>query len=77
MGDDGEGSVVSALGVRKARAWRGVVNSGGGARLLLRSGERRGGVAVEFNAGVNGFNAIEDGGGFKREIKGGEMKAMW
>jgi hypothetical protein len=29
------------------------------------------------NAGVNGFNAIEDGGGFKREIKGGEMKARW
>jgi hypothetical protein len=30
-------------------------------------------VAREFNAGVNGFNAIEDGGGFK----GGEMKARW
>jgi hypothetical protein len=29
------------------------------------------------NAGVHGFNAIEDGGGFKREIKGGEMKARW
>jgi hypothetical protein len=29
------------------------------------------------NAGVNGFNAIEDGG-FKRGIKGGwEMKAGW
>jgi hypothetical protein len=34
-------------------------------------------VAREFNAGVNGFNTIEDGGGFKREIKGGEMKARW
>jgi hypothetical protein len=33
--------------------------------------------AGEFNAGVNDFNAIEDGGGFKREIKGGEMNAMW
>jgi hypothetical protein len=25
----------------------------------------------------NDFNAIEDGGGFKRGIKGGKMKAMW
>jgi hypothetical protein len=41
------------------------------------SGERRGGVARGFNAGVNGFNAIEDGGGFKRGIKGGKMKARW
>jgi hypothetical protein len=30
------------------------------------------------NAGVNGFNAIEDmGGGVKRGIKGGGMKAGW
>jgi hypothetical protein len=29
------------------------------------------------NADVNGFNAIEDGRGFKREIKGGGMKARW
>jgi hypothetical protein len=34
-------------------------------------------VAGAVNAGVNGFNAIEDGGGFTREIKGGEMKARW
>jgi hypothetical protein len=34
-------------------------------------------VAGEFNAGVNGFNAIEYGGGFKREFKGGKMKARW
>jgi hypothetical protein len=34
-------------------------------------------VAEAVNAGVNGFNAVEDGGGFKREIKGGEMKARW
>jgi hypothetical protein len=39
------------------------------------SGERRGGVDGEFNAGVNGFNAIEDGGGLKRGFKGGKMKA--
>jgi hypothetical protein len=41
------------------------------------SGERRGGVAEEFNVGVNSFNAIEDGGGFKRGFKGGKMKARW
>jgi hypothetical protein len=29
------------------------------------------------NAGVNGFNTIEDGGGFKRGIKGGKMKVRW
>jgi hypothetical protein len=40
-------------------------------------GKHRGGVAGEFNAGVNGFNAIEDGGGVKRGFKGGEMKARW
>jgi hypothetical protein len=32
-------------------------------------------VAGEFNTGVNGFNAIEGGGGFKRGFKGGEKKA--
>jgi hypothetical protein len=40
-------------------------------------GEHRGGVAEEFNAGVNGFNTIEDGGGFKRGFKGGKMKVRW
>jgi hypothetical protein len=30
-------------------------------------------VARAVNTGVNGFNTIEDGRGFKREIKGGEM----
>jgi hypothetical protein len=40
-------------------------------------GERRGGVAGEFNAGMNGFNAIEDRGGFKTGFKGGKMKARW
>jgi hypothetical protein len=34
-------------------------------------------VPGEVNAGVNGFNAIEDGGGFKSGIKGGKMKARW
>jgi hypothetical protein len=34
-------------------------------------------VARGVNAGVNGFNAIEDGRGFKRGIKGGKMKARW
>jgi hypothetical protein len=40
-------------------------------------GERRGGMAGEFYAGVNGFIAIEDGGGFKRGFKGGKMKVRW
>jgi hypothetical protein len=40
-------------------------------------GERRGGMVGEFNAGVTGFNAIEDRGGFKRGFKGGKMKARW
>jgi hypothetical protein len=35
-------------------------------------GERQGGVAGEFNASGNGFNAIKDGGGFKRGFKGGK-----
>jgi hypothetical protein len=34
-------------------------------------------VPGEVNAGVNSFNAIEDGGGFKSGIKGGKMKARW
>jgi hypothetical protein len=45
--------------------------------FYMWSGERWGGVVGEFNAGVNGFNAIEDGGGFKRGFKGGKMKAWW
>jgi hypothetical protein len=41
-------------------------------------GERRRGVAREFNASVNGSNTNEDGGGgFKRGFKGGKMKARW
>jgi hypothetical protein len=40
-------------------------------------GERRGGVAGEFNTGVHGFNAIEDGGVFKMGFKGGKMKVRW
>jgi hypothetical protein len=34
-------------------------------------------VARAVNASVNGFNVIEDGVGFKREIKRGEMKERW
>jgi hypothetical protein len=34
-------------------------------------------VVGKFNTGVNGFNAIEGGGGLKRGIKGGKMKARW
>jgi hypothetical protein len=39
--------------------------------------ERRGGVAEGFNASINGFNTIQDGGGFERGIKGGKVKARW
>jgi hypothetical protein len=37
-------------------------------------------VSGVVNAGINGFNAIEDGRldeGLRREIKGGEVKARW
>jgi hypothetical protein len=64
-------------GEKRREAGRGAVNSGGGARLLYGSGEHRGGVSGGVNAGVNGFNAIEDGGGFKRGIKVGKMKVRW
>jgi hypothetical protein len=43
-------------------------------RFLARFIGGRGGVAGEFNVGVNGFNTIEDGGEFKRGFKGGKMK---
>jgi hypothetical protein len=44
---------------------------------FYRVGGARGIGGWGVNAGVNGFNAIEDGGGFKRGIKGGKMKARW
>jgi hypothetical protein len=45
MGDDGEGSVVSALGERKARAWReGNVSE-------ERCGEAQGGCSPFIGAG--------------------------
>jgi hypothetical protein len=50
---------MAALGERVAQAGREGSVSGEGARLLLGSGEQRGGVAGAVNAGVNGFNAIE------------------
>jgi hypothetical protein len=36
------------------------------------AGEHRGGVAGEFNAGVNGFNAIEDGEGLRGDLREGK-----
>jgi hypothetical protein len=50
-------------------------NSMGVLAFYRGPGEHRGGVVGEFNADVNGFNAIEDGGGFKKGFKGGKMKA--
>jgi hypothetical protein len=40
-----------------------------------RESTEEGWLGGGVNAGVNGFNAIEDGGGFKRGIKAGKMKA--
>jgi hypothetical protein len=38
---------------------------------FIGAGARRRGVAGGSNGGINGFNAIEDGGEVKRGIKGG------
>jgi hypothetical protein len=83
LGDGGAESEAASLGGSEARAWREAK------RGWERCGEVRGwcspfyrgrGSAGEgwlrFNAGVNGFNAIEDRG-FKRGIKGEKMKAGW
>jgi hypothetical protein len=48
-------------GEREKEAGRGVVKLSEGARFYRGLGERRAGVARAVNAGVNGFNAIEDG----------------
>jgi hypothetical protein len=56
-------------GEKRREAGRGAVNSGGGARLLQGSGEHRGGVAGRVNAGVDGFNAIEEGEGLRGELR--------
>jgi hypothetical protein len=84
MGDGGEGSAASVLGERVAQAWREGKRSGercGETRWrcspFIGSGGAPGGVAGEFNTGVNGFNVIEGGGGFKRGFEGGKMKARW
>jgi hypothetical protein len=57
-----------ALGERAAQAGREGSRSGercgearGGCSPFIGAGERWGGVAKAVNAGVNGFNAIEDG----------------
>jgi hypothetical protein len=73
-----------ALGEDTTQAWRERKRSGGRCGAIrgwclpfIGAGEHRGGVAGVVNTGVNGFNTIEDRGGFKREIKGGEMEARW
>jgi hypothetical protein len=35
-------------------------------------GECRGGVVGEFNTDVNGFNAIDDGGGLRGDLREGK-----
>jgi hypothetical protein len=47
----------------------------GSHRPFIGVGGVPGRVAGESNGGVNGFNAIEDGGEVKRGIKRGEMMA--
>jgi hypothetical protein len=73
-----------ALGEDTAQARRERKRSGGrcGATRgwcspFIGAGGAPGRVAGAVNAGVNDFNAIEDGGGFKRQIKRGEVKARW
>jgi hypothetical protein len=75
---------AAALGEDTTQAWRERKRSEGNCGAtrgwcspFIGAGERRGGVAGAVNTSINDFNAIEDGGGFKREIKGGEMKARW
>jgi hypothetical protein len=59
---------AAALSERAAQAGRGEIGAGRGAvklregaHLLYGPEERRGGMAGAVNAGVNGFNAVEDG----------------
>jgi hypothetical protein len=75
---------AAALRERKARAWREVKRGWercgklrGWCSPFIGVGGAPGRGGRGFNVGVNGFNAIEDGEGFKRGIKGGKMKARW
>jgi hypothetical protein len=83
LGDGGAEPEVAALGEREARAWReakrswercGELRGWCSPFIGVRGAPGRGGPGG-VNAGVNGYNTIEDGGGFKRGIKGGKMKA--
>jgi hypothetical protein len=47
-------------------------NSVGVLAFYRLSGERRGGMAGEFNPGVNGFNVIEDGEGLRGDLREGK-----
>jgi hypothetical protein len=49
------------------------VRVGGSHRPFIGAGGRRRGVAGGNNGGVNGFNAIEEGG----EVKGGLRRGSW
>jgi hypothetical protein len=50
---------------------RGAVRARGSHRPFIGVGGSQRGVAGGSNGGVNGFNAIEDGGEDKRGLKGG------
>jgi hypothetical protein len=74
--DGGAEPEAAALGEREARAWREAKRGWEWCGELWGwCSPFIGGRGV--NASVNGFNAIEDRGGFRRGIKGGKMKARW
>jgi hypothetical protein len=71
--------VASVLGERVAQAWGEGKRSGG------RCGETRWrcspfiggwGSTGEFNAGINGFNAIEDGEGLRGDLRENEGEVV-
>jgi hypothetical protein len=83
-GDGGAEPEAVALGEREARAWREAKRGWercselqGRCSPIMGVGGAPGRRGRGVNAGVNGFNTIEDGGGFKRGIKGWKIKARW
>jgi hypothetical protein len=83
-GDSGAEPEAAALGEREARAsreakrgWERCGELRGWCSPFIGVGGAPGMGGRGVNTGVNGFNAIDDGGGFKRGMKGGKMKARW
>jgi hypothetical protein len=80
-GDGDAEPEAAALGGSEARAWRGWERCGevrGWCSPFYRGRGSTGEGWPGFNVGVNGFNAIEDGGGGLRgELRGGGVKVGW